>query len=194
MFFVPVLSQAHAAEWQSSVEAETFARLLFLHVLLTWGAVWRGKADSTLFKCFYYYEQMSLPARWLITWLQNICWLTTSRCPRLPLATFNSEPRTKSTIPSLPRATANRMLQEMKARQDKVSAFRRLGHLHPRGAEAWPARADIDVVDFAGHQAQFGHRLHHIVAVQHHVTLIGRQSWVYSGHVAEHSQIRRSTP
>lgn len=82
-------------------------------------------------------------------------------------------------IPSLPRATANRMLQEMKARQDKVSAFMQLGHLHPTGAdgEAWPARADIDVVDFAGHQAQFGHHLDHVVAVQHHVTLIGRQSW-----------------
>lgn len=53
----------------------------------------------------------------------NICWLTTSRCPRLPLATFNSEPRTKSMIPSLPRATANRMLEETKARRDKVRAF-----------------------------------------------------------------------
>lgn len=179
MFCVPVWSQAHAAAWQSSVEAETFACLPFFHVLLTWGAVWRGTADWTLFKCFYYYEQMSLPARWLNAWLQNICWLTTSRRPRLPLATFNSEPRTKSTIPSLPRATANRMLQEMKARQGKVSAFTRPGHLRPRGAdgEAWPARADIDVVDFAGHQAQFGHRLDHVVALQHHVTLNGRQSW-----------------
>lgn len=135
---------------------------------------------SRLNACFYYYEQVSLPARWPNAWLQNICWLTTSRCPRLPLATFNSEPRTKSMTPSLPRATANRMLQEMKARQEKVSAFMRLGHLHPRGAdaEAWPARADVDVVDFAGHQAQFGHHLDHVFAVQHHVALIGRQSWV----------------
>lgn len=74
----------------------------------------------------------------------------------MPLATFSSEPLTKSIIPSFPRATANLILhvaQEAKAKAEKGDGYFWFGNNRKREAvsKASPARADIDVVDFAGH-------------------------------------------
>lgn len=53
-----------------------------------------------------------------------------------------------------------------------------------------PSRADVDVVDLAGHHGKFCHHLDHVAAVQHHVALTetqldlewllctSRQSWL----------------
>lgn len=100
---------------------------LFLHVLLIRGAVCRVKSDWTHWAQSAGWsvfnikrkKKKNLPPCRLHTWHQNMRWLTTSRCPRLPLATFSSEPLTKSMIPSLPRATANLILhiaQEVKTK------------------------------------------------------------------------------
>lgn len=109
--------------------------------------------------------------------------LTTSRCPRLPLATLSSEPLMKSMIPSLPLATENLMLHSDKKVRTKMgyesescwccasqSSSLSWGQ-GTGGGGVSPARADVDIVDFLGHQRQFGYQFDCVATVQQSVTL-----------------------
>lgn len=110
----------------------------------------------------------------LHTWHQSSCWLTTSRCPLLPLATFSSEPLTKSMIPSLPRATANLILhatQEVTNKEHECCSTGNDYRLLLQQSRPSPARADVDVVGLVGHHGEFCHQLDHLVAVEHHIAL-----------------------
>lgn len=115
LWYHPVNCTLKNNKWQSSswLKGLPFAWFLFMVSscgVESWGSLQREIRLNTisLLKCFSH-QKKSPPCR-LPTWHQISCWLTTSRCPRLPLATFNSEPLTKSMIPSFPRATVNLML------------------------------------------------------------------------------------
>lgn len=178
MWYHPVGCKQLTSEWQSSSFAKRIiVRLVavFRFFMCCWSegrsAEWKQIDHSQLAEVFIIIKikKKNLPPCRLHIWHQSIRWLTTSRCPRLPLATLSSEPLTKSIIPSLHRATANRILH----RQRREMGTFWFGNNHKREevSVASPARTDIDVIDFAGHHGEFCHQLNHMTAVQHHVTL-----------------------
>lgn len=103
--------------------------------------------------------------------------LTTARCPFLALVMSSSEPGVKSIMPSLPGPPANVMLEGRGC--VRAACGRTRGPL--TGPTASPALVDVDVAHAVGAEGGLGQGLNHVVTLQHHIPLGGREGRVRPG-------------